>query len=45
MLYTGDHMEADPKNGTLDASSDCCWYDWEEQTRSLEKLIVRMKGS
>lgn len=40
-LFTGDHLEGDPKTGTLGAFRDFCWYDWDEQTRSMEKLRGR----
>ncbi len=37
-LFTGDHLEGDP-GGTLGAFRDYCWYDWGEQTRSMERLL------
>jgi len=37
-LFTGDHLEGDEKTGRLDAFRDYCWYDWAEQTRSMELL-------
>ena len=38
-LFTGDHLEGDPGSGTLGAFRDYCWYDWSEQTRSMERLL------
>ena len=38
-LFTGDHLEGDPQRGTLEAFRDYCWYDWREQTRSMERLL------
>jgi glyoxylase-like metal-dependent hydrolase (beta-lactamase superfamily II) len=37
-LFSGDHLEGDEKTGRLDAFRDYCWYDWSEQTRSMERL-------
>ena len=37
-LFTGDHLEGDRKTGRLDAFRDYCWYDWAEQTRSMDRL-------
>jgi glyoxylase-like metal-dependent hydrolase (beta-lactamase superfamily II) len=38
-LFTGDHLEWDPAGGgNLNAFRDYCWYDWKEQTRSMERL-------
>jgi glyoxylase-like metal-dependent hydrolase (beta-lactamase superfamily II) len=36
-LFTGDHLWGDAA-GRLDASRSVCWYDWDEQTRSMERL-------
>jgi len=38
-LFTGDHLWYSPERGRLWASKDYCWYSWEEQVRSLEKLL------
>jgi glyoxylase-like metal-dependent hydrolase (beta-lactamase superfamily II)/ferredoxin len=38
-LFTGDHLEWDSEKGALGAYPDFCWYDWEEQTRSMERLF------
>jgi glyoxylase-like metal-dependent hydrolase (beta-lactamase superfamily II) len=35
-LFTGDHLEGVGER--LGAFHDYCWYDWGEQTRSMEKL-------
>jgi glyoxylase-like metal-dependent hydrolase (beta-lactamase superfamily II) len=37
-LFTGDHLAWDPEAAELGAYRDYCWYDWEEQTRSMERL-------
>ena len=37
-LFTGDHLEWDEEEGRLGAYRDYCWYDWAEQTRSMERL-------
>lgn len=37
-LFSGDHLfSADL--GHLHASRDVCWYSWEEQIRSMERLL------
>ena len=38
-LFTGDHLYAD--DGRLSASRRFNWYSWEEQLRSIEKLLDR----
>ena len=38
-LFTGDHLEWDPDIPGLGAYRDYCWYDWKEQTRSIERLL------
>jgi len=38
-LFTGDHLEWNPEENSLGAYRDYCWYDWQEQTRSMEKLL------
>jgi glyoxylase-like metal-dependent hydrolase (beta-lactamase superfamily II)/ferredoxin len=38
-LFTGDHLDADRDTGSLSASRDYCWYSWEEQTRSMARLL------
>jgi glyoxylase-like metal-dependent hydrolase (beta-lactamase superfamily II)/ferredoxin len=37
-LFTGDHLAWSPQRETLTAFRNACWYSWEEQTRSMEKL-------
>jgi glyoxylase-like metal-dependent hydrolase (beta-lactamase superfamily II) len=37
-LFTGDHLEWDAEVPGLGAYRDYCWYDWKEQTRSMERL-------
>lgn len=37
-LFTGDHLAWDPELHSLDAWPDYCWYSWELQYQSLEKL-------
>jgi len=36
-LFTGDHLWAD--GDALGASRAVCWWDWEAQTRSMERLL------
>lgn len=38
-LFTGDHLEWDSSEGCLGAYQDYCWFDWAEQTRSMERLL------
>ena len=38
-LFTGDHLAWSPNRNTLTAFRSACWYSWEEQTRSMEKLL------
>jgi glyoxylase-like metal-dependent hydrolase (beta-lactamase superfamily II) len=37
-LFTGDHLWAED-DGSLGMSRGVCWYSWEEQVSSLEKLL------
>ena len=37
VLFTGDHLWGDAE-GSLGASRSVCWWDWEEQVRSMERL-------
>ena len=37
-LFTGDHLEWDLEEEALGAFRDYCWYDWNEQIRSMERL-------
>ena len=38
-LFTGDHLAWSPNRQTLIAFRNACWYSWEAQTRSMEKLL------
>ena len=38
-LFTGDHLAWSPNRETLTAFRSVCWYSWEAQTRSMEKLL------
>ncbi len=38
-LFTGDHLAWSLKWRTLIAFRNACWYSWEEQTRSMERLL------
>ncbi|OLD25655.1 MAG: hypothetical protein AUJ04_07220 [Acidobacteria bacterium 13_1_40CM_3_55_6] len=38
-LFTGDHLAWSPNRKTLTAFRSVCWYSWEAQTRSMEKLL------
>jgi glyoxylase-like metal-dependent hydrolase (beta-lactamase superfamily II) len=37
-LFAGDHLDGDPEHETLDADPVYCWWDWEAQIRSVERL-------
>lgn len=38
-LFTGDHLAWSPTRETLTAFRSVAWYSWQEQTRSMEKLL------
>jgi glyoxylase-like metal-dependent hydrolase (beta-lactamase superfamily II)/ferredoxin len=38
-LFTGDHLWWSRLRRQLYASESVCWYDWEEQQRSLKRLL------
>jgi glyoxylase-like metal-dependent hydrolase (beta-lactamase superfamily II)/ferredoxin len=38
-LFTGDHLAWSPARRTLTAFRTACWYSWDEQIRSMEKLL------
>ena len=38
-LFTGDHLEFDEDVQSLRAFRDFCWYDWREQTKSMQRLL------
>jgi glyoxylase-like metal-dependent hydrolase (beta-lactamase superfamily II)/ferredoxin len=39
-LFTGDHLNWSPARAALSASRSTCWYDWDLQVRSLERLCA-----
>lgn len=38
-LFTGDHLAWSDRRDDLVAFRGACWYDWEEQVRSMERLL------
>lgn len=38
-LFTGDHLAWSERRRRLVAFRDVCWYSWEEQIRSMERLL------
>ncbi len=38
-LFTGDHMAWDDDTATPYCFRDACWYSWDVQRRSVEKLL------
>ena len=38
-LFTGDHLWGAGDGDGLEAGRGVCWYSWEEQTRSMERLL------
>lgn len=38
-LFTGDHLFVEEENHDIRASHGVCWYSWEEQIQSVEKLL------
>jgi glyoxylase-like metal-dependent hydrolase (beta-lactamase superfamily II)/ferredoxin len=38
-LFTGDHLAWSRRRKGLVAFRDACWYSWEEQTKSMERLL------
>lgn len=38
-LFTGDHLAWSESRGHLYAFRDACWYSWDEQIRSMERLL------
>jgi glyoxylase-like metal-dependent hydrolase (beta-lactamase superfamily II)/ferredoxin len=38
-LFTGDHLAWSPNRNSLIAFRSACWYSWDEQTRSMERLL------
>ena len=39
-LFTGDSLYWSRRKARLSAFRDACWYSWEEQTRSLARLVA-----
>jgi glyoxylase-like metal-dependent hydrolase (beta-lactamase superfamily II) len=39
VLFTGDHLWGDAQ-GRLGAGRSVCWYNWGEQTRSMQRLLA-----
>jgi glyoxylase-like metal-dependent hydrolase (beta-lactamase superfamily II) len=39
VLFTGDHLWGAEGEHRLEASRSVCWYSWEEQTRSMARLL------
>ena len=37
-LFSGDHAWSDARGERVMASRGVCWYDWDEQTASMERL-------
>jgi len=38
-LFTGDHLAWSARRGRLVAFRDACWYSWDEQIRSMKRLL------
>ncbi|MDO8532992.1 MAG: MBL fold metallo-hydrolase, partial [Dehalococcoidia bacterium] len=38
-LFTGDHLWWDRERDRLGASQDVCWYSWDEQRKSMSRLL------
>jgi glyoxylase-like metal-dependent hydrolase (beta-lactamase superfamily II) len=38
-LFTGDHLWWSPKRNQLSASRAYCWYDWDKQIDSMQRLL------
>ncbi|HKG15146.1 MAG TPA: MBL fold metallo-hydrolase [Pyrinomonadaceae bacterium] len=38
-LFTGDHLAWSPTRNTLTAFRSACWYSWDVQTHSMERLL------
>jgi glyoxylase-like metal-dependent hydrolase (beta-lactamase superfamily II)/ferredoxin len=39
-LFTGDHLDWDRDEHHLAASEDYCWYSWQQQAESMERLTA-----
>ena len=43
--FSGDHLAWSPRRNALTAFRDACWFSWDEQIRSMEKLLdFRFEG-
>lgn len=40
ILFSGDHLAWSPKQNQLVGFREVCWYSWEEQIRSMERLAT-----
>ncbi len=40
VLFSGDHLAFSPRRGHLVAFRDVCWFSWEEQLLSMERLLA-----
>lgn len=38
-LFTGDHLAYSPTRGHLYAFASACWYSWDEQVKSMQRLL------
>jgi glyoxylase-like metal-dependent hydrolase (beta-lactamase superfamily II)/ferredoxin len=38
-LFSGDHLSWSPERRELRAARSTCWYSWQEQTRSMHRLL------
>lgn len=38
-LFTGDHLWGSDQGDALEASRSVCWWSWEAQLRSIERLL------
>lgn len=38
-LFTGDHLAWSPRRNSLIAFRNACWYSWDEQIFSMERLL------
>jgi glyoxylase-like metal-dependent hydrolase (beta-lactamase superfamily II)/ferredoxin len=38
VLFSGDSLDFDPDTGQLGAYEEVCWWSWEEQVASLDRL-------
>ncbi len=39
-LFTGDHLAWDRHGNQLEAFHDYCWYSWEKQIESMQRLLA-----